>query len=185
MTSGPHKQYVRPGLASASSTGAGKGKENAVASVSVGGGESGTGGESEEKVEEAVGGGRKEVIIGGVAFEASKRSLVRKDCMFLELCFCGRVTHVLLVAAKPKPKTKKPASHPFTRKGPQGHLMARSRIYKPKGRNMTLDNTGRAYTHSQSVVFIFVDLRLCWASPLSLQRNSEERSLVTDELPLL
>jgi len=56
----PHKQYVRPGLADSAVNR--KGKENAGVSPGAG----------EGKV-------KKEVIIGGVAFEASKRSLVRKD----------------------------------------------------------------------------------------------------------
>ncbi|KAF5362503.1 hypothetical protein D9756_002291 [Leucocoprinus leucothites] len=130
--SGPHKQYVRPGLVAANSTG-GKGKENASAGGGATAGEASAGvGASEGGEEKAqAGGGRKEVVIGGVAFEASKRSLVRKDL------------------ATTKPKTKKAAPHSFTRKGPPGHLVPRSRMYKPKGRNMTLDNTGRTYTHSR------------------------------------
>lgn len=60
---GPHKQYVRPGLVDSAVSR--KGKENAGVSTGVG----------EGKV-------KKEVIIGGVAFEASKRSLVRKDGEF-------------------------------------------------------------------------------------------------------
>lgn len=90
VSSGPHKQYVRPGLVSAGSSSSadavGKGKEKAAAVVGVSESGAGTSGESEEKVK-AVGVGKKEVIIGGVAFEASKRSLVRKDCTFFLLAF--------------------------------------------------------------------------------------------------
>jgi len=147
---------VRPGLVTTNNTGGGsantanaKGKENAVTAPSSigtlkdadGASQSGSGsGEGGTGV-----GGRKEVVIGGVTFETSKRSLVRKDL------------------AKPKPKTEKTGpSVPgaFTRKRPHGHLMARSRVYKPKGRpgrNMTLDNTNRPYTQSKKAAIRKID----------------------------
>ncbi|EDR14011.1 uncharacterized protein LACBIDRAFT_305355 [Laccaria bicolor S238N-H82] len=80
----------------------------------------------------------KEVVLGGVAFEASARSLVRKDL--------------------PKPPSSsgppKAAYHrqqqqqeAYVRKS--GHLIPSGRTYKPKsrrgGRNMTLTNTRRPY----------------------------------------
>ncbi|KAF9454271.1 hypothetical protein P691DRAFT_642080, partial [Macrolepiota fuliginosa MF-IS2] len=149
---GPHKQYVRPRLVSESAGGStnGKEKENTTTATTatategaapVAGTAKGTDGE--EKVKGGAG-GRKEVIIGGVAFEASKRSLVRKDL------------------AKTKIKAKKTGpSMPFMRKGPQGHLMPRSRMYKPKGRptnrNMTLDNTNRGYTQSKKAAIRKID----------------------------
>lgn len=76
---GPHKQYVRPGLVNSG----GKGKENA--GVDAGATAANVSGEK-------VKGGRKEVIIGGVAFEASRRSLVRKDGGF---CLCIHMTYGL------------------------------------------------------------------------------------------
>lgn len=66
--------------------------------------------------------------------------------------------------AKSKDKAKKvrpPITGAYIRSGPPGHLMPRSRMYKPKGRrgrNMTLDNTNRTYT--QSVIFIFIAIRI-------------------------
>lgn len=84
---GPHKQYVRPGLTPSVSS---KGKENDGTSAgtveSSMGAEVGSGKENEEDGA----GGRKEVIIGGVAFEASHRSLVRKDCGYQLRVFCSR-----------------------------------------------------------------------------------------------
>ncbi len=87
---GPHKQYVRPGLAtsSSSSTGGGaKGKENTIdpSSSSIGAPKGVDGPSQSGEGSTSVVGGRKEVVIGGVAFEASKRSLVRKDREFLSL----------------------------------------------------------------------------------------------------
>ncbi|KAF8074729.1 hypothetical protein FPV67DRAFT_1474740 [Lyophyllum atratum] len=83
----------------------------------------------------------KDVVLNGVAFESSGRSLVRKDL--------------------PKPPSSGPSiprakpqqQPPFTRKS--GHLIPSSRVYKPKSsrgrrgrpanRNMTLNNTTRPY----------------------------------------
>ncbi|KAG6898327.1 hypothetical protein C0992_011919, partial [Termitomyces sp. T32_za158] len=83
----------------------------------------------------------KDVMINGVAFESSGRSLVRKDL--------------------PKPSSSGPSvptatsqhETPFTRKS--GHLIPNSRTYKPKSirsrrgrpanRNMTLNNKIRPY----------------------------------------
>ncbi|KNZ79608.1 Zinc finger CCCH domain-containing protein 3 [Termitomyces sp. J132] len=90
----------------------------------------------------------KDVVINGVAFESSGRSLVRKDL--------------------PKPSSSGPSipkatlQHqvPFTRKS--GHLIPSSRTYKPKSvhshrgrtanRNMTLHNTTRPYQ------FVFLNI---------------------------
>jgi len=71
----PHKQYVRPGLVD-SAVGR-KGKENTGVNTGAG----------EGKV-------KKEVIIGGVAFEASKRSLVRKDGEVSSLIQCSDMAYV-------------------------------------------------------------------------------------------
>ncbi|KAK0202675.1 hypothetical protein DFS33DRAFT_1342117 [Desarmillaria ectypa] len=82
----------------------------------------------------------KEVVLNGVAFQSSSRSLVRKDL--------------------PKPSVQKSSAptatqppQPFSRKS--GHLIANNRAYKPKpargrrgapaNRNMTLTNSRRPY----------------------------------------
>ncbi|KAK0501378.1 hypothetical protein EDD18DRAFT_1142560 [Armillaria luteobubalina] len=82
----------------------------------------------------------KEVVLNGVAFQSSSRSLVRKDL--------------------PKPSVQKlpasttmPPTRPFSRKS--GHLIANNRSYKPKStrgrrgvpanRNMTLTHGRRPY----------------------------------------
>jgi len=86
---------------------------------------------------------KKEVVIGGVAFESSGRSLVRKD----------------LPKPAPAPVTKPPSRLPRPRsdynRNTAGHLINTSRQYKPKSsrprvigrpnRNMTLNNNVRPY----------------------------------------
>ncbi|EAU90465.2 CCCH zinc finger protein [Coprinopsis cinerea okayama7 len=72
--------------------------------------------------------GTKDVVIGGVAFESSARSLVRKD------------------SGKP------PSAAPFPYVRKSGHLVAPSRSYKPKmrrGRNLTLDNTRKSWRENK------------------------------------
>ncbi|KIP08826.1 hypothetical protein PHLGIDRAFT_103840 [Phlebiopsis gigantea 11061_1 CR5-6] len=81
---------------------------------------------------------KRDVVIGGVAFESSGRSLVRKD----------------LAQAKPKPPPSKPPmkNASFARTKADAFVNA-SKMYKPKGarrgrptnRNMTLNNTRRPY----------------------------------------
>lgn len=61
--------------------------------------------------------------------------------------------NVKITVAATKPKVEKQS---FTRKGPRGRLAAHARMYKPQGRNMTLDNTTRTHSHFQSVFFIFI-----------------------------
>ncbi|TFK39856.1 hypothetical protein BDQ12DRAFT_734584 [Crucibulum laeve] len=105
----------------------------------------------------------KEVVLGGVAFESSGRSLVRKDREFQRSSSVGsnfwdgcpyRCNPYHLVVPKkpvtsgpPKPVSKPRQPPPFVRKG--GHLIPPGRSYKSKarrgGRNMTLDNTRRPY----------------------------------------
>ncbi|KAI0788769.1 hypothetical protein C8Q75DRAFT_807503 [Abortiporus biennis] len=80
--------------------------------------------------------GTRDVVIGGVTFEASGRSLVRKDCRL------------------PKPA---PSAIPMQRtanfsRSKAGNLLNMSRVYKPKtsarrrrAQNMTLKNTNRPY----------------------------------------
>ncbi|RXW21662.1 hypothetical protein EST38_g4186 [Candolleomyces aberdarensis] len=85
--------------------------------------------------------GKKEVVIDGVAFESSARSLVRKDL------------------PKPKPSVSKPPSTsfpPYVRKA--GHLISASRSYKSKsrrgrgrGRNLTLDNTRKSWSERMEI----------------------------------
>jgi len=60
--------------------------------------------------------------------------------------------NVKITVAATKPKVEKQS---FTRKGPRGRLAAHARMYKPQGRNMTLDNTTRTHSHFQSVFFSF------------------------------
>jgi len=85
----------------------------------------------------------REVVIGGVAFESSGRSLVRKD--------------LPKPAPLPiKPTTTRPTQAEFSR-AKAGHLMPSTRTYKPKtasrgrghgrrlNRNMTLNNASRPY----------------------------------------
>ncbi|KZT18328.1 hypothetical protein NEOLEDRAFT_1143522 [Neolentinus lepideus HHB14362 ss-1] len=86
---------------------------------------------------------KKEVVIGGVAFESSGRSLVRKD----------------LPKPAPAPVTKPPSRPPRPRsdynRNTAGHLINTSRQYKPRSsrsrvigrpnRNMTLNNNVRPY----------------------------------------
>ncbi|KAF8966339.1 hypothetical protein BDZ97DRAFT_1809107 [Flammula alnicola] len=88
----------------------------------------------------SVGGQKKEVVLGGVAFESSGRSLVRKD---------------LPKASKPI-SIGKPTS---TSTGPQHHFIRKhghvppARAFKLKarrGRNMTLNNTRRPYSRKTS-----------------------------------
>ncbi|KAJ7583208.1 hypothetical protein C8J56DRAFT_953365 [Mycena floridula] len=86
----------------------------------------------------------KEVVLGGVAFQSSARSLVRKD---------------LPISESRKPPVQ------YTRRS--GHLLPSSRVYKPKStrgrrggpsnRNMTLTNSRRPY---QSVQLL--DTTLLW-----------------------
>ncbi|KAF5383611.1 hypothetical protein D9615_003726 [Tricholomella constricta] len=83
----------------------------------------------------------KDVVLNGVAFESSGRSLVRKDLP----------KPVASGTNIPRANTQYQA--PFTRKS--GHLIPTSRVYKPKSsrgrhgrpvnRNMTLNNTTRPY----------------------------------------
>ncbi|KAH8832712.1 hypothetical protein DL96DRAFT_1583103 [Flagelloscypha sp. PMI_526] len=87
-------------------------------------------------------GSKKDVVIGGIAFESSRRSLVRKDL------------------PKPPPASSsskhsaRSESAPYARRS--GHLVPSRRVYKPKSsrgrgrrqpgpRNMTLTNNKRPY----------------------------------------
>ncbi|KDR80670.1 hypothetical protein GALMADRAFT_222266 [Galerina marginata CBS 339.88] len=82
----------------------------------------------------SLGGQKTEVVLGGVAFESSRRSLVRKD---------------LPKSASIGRPISTPAPHHYTRKA--GHVHP-SKVFKLKarrGRNMTLNNTRRPYTSSR------------------------------------
>ncbi|EIW58789.1 uncharacterized protein TRAVEDRAFT_47931 [Trametes versicolor FP-101664 SS1] len=86
----------------------------------------------------------RDVVIDGIAFESSGRTLVRKD---------------LPKPAKPasatmtRPVTRPPAPHPAFMRNKAGTLMTGPRTYKPKtsargramNRNMTLNNNRRPY----------------------------------------
>ncbi|KAI0084479.1 hypothetical protein BDY19DRAFT_898470, partial [Irpex rosettiformis] len=85
--------------------------------------------------------GTRDVVIGGVAFESSGRSLVRKDC-----------TPSFLAVAKPKPPPTRPSvqSSSFTGSKAAGIAHANrpfkprnSRRGRPGNRNMTLANSIR------------------------------------------
>ena len=106
----------------------------------------------------STGGQTKEVVLGGVAFESSSRSLVRKDCKCVFnwfLYISSRHIHAFSVPKPSKPvSTGKPTTtstrsqhlHRFARK--TGHVPP-ARPYKQKsrrGRNMTLNNTRRPYS---------------------------------------
>ncbi|THV05575.1 hypothetical protein K435DRAFT_816308 [Dendrothele bispora CBS 962.96] len=106
----------------------------------------------------------KEVVLGGVAFQSSGRSLVRKDLP------------KPLSASSSKPVTPTPSTTqaPFVRKA--GHLISTHRTYKPKSsrgrrpanRNMTLTNNRRPY---QSV----------WSLDLDTSRRSSKRMKYSDK----
>ena len=104
----------------------------------------------------STGGQTKEVVLGGVAFESSSRSLVRKDCkcVFNWFLYISLRIHAFSVpkpskpvsTGKPPPSTRSQHLHHFSRK--TGHVPP-ARAYKQKsrrGRNMTLNNTRRPYS---------------------------------------
>ncbi|EIN05991.1 hypothetical protein PUNSTDRAFT_145382 [Punctularia strigosozonata HHB-11173 SS5] len=85
---------------------------------------------------------KRDVVIGGIAFESSSRSLVRKD---------------LSKPFKPSARPSK-ATHKFSRNA-HGQMINDRRAYKPKssmrhsGRNMTLNNkTGRSSTKRRKLL---------------------------------
>ncbi len=101
----------------------------------------------------------KEVVLNGVAFESSGRSLVRKDCK-LYILISRDNSHIVPAVPKPVSSAKPPsssASRPlppqFSRKA--GHMIPSHRVYKPTSsrgrrggpvnRNMTLRNSRRPY----------------------------------------
>ncbi|KAF6761703.1 CCCH zinc finger protein [Ephemerocybe angulata] len=132
-----NNKYVRPGLETASTSivstsGDASSSKAPAAAVTGASTSSGTAAVTQTSTTSTTSvDGKKEVVIGGVAFESSARSLVRKDL------------------PKPKPPASKPPSFAYARKA--GHLIAASRTYKPKarrgrGRNMTLDNTRKSWS---------------------------------------
>jgi len=136
----PTNKYIRPGLNTAASS------ETAIATDPSGAGPSSTSSTSSEPTSgtvtpaqsSGVSTQKKEIVLGGVAFESSSRSLVRKDL----------------------PRSNKPVSigkpafttrhHPYGHK--PGHVLP-TRAYKVKalwGRNMTLNNSTRPYPRKSS-----------------------------------
>ncbi|KAJ4474668.1 hypothetical protein C8J55DRAFT_432882 [Lentinula edodes] len=111
----------------------------------------------------------KEVVINGIAFQSSGRSLVRKD---------------LPKASFSKPITPMPSSTPaptqYVRKS--GHLRPGNRLYKPKssrgrrGGNMTLTNGRRPY---QFVCFL--DLNMSFHSTFSRGGRANKRMRYSDK----
>ncbi|KIY51920.1 hypothetical protein FISHEDRAFT_36338 [Fistulina hepatica ATCC 64428] len=88
----------------------------------------------------------KEVVIGGVAFEASSRSLVRKDGV---TCFSRPHFPLISVVFKQVLVKQAPQPRPPFRSGAKN--APPHRLYKPKrslrNRNMTLKNTRRPYQY--------------------------------------
>lgn len=92
----------------------------------------------------------KEVVLNGVAFQSSGRSLVRKD---RELFPISSTSSKLFIVPKTSSASPTIAAPSYNRKS--GHLLAANRVYKPKssrGRrgglsnhNMTLTNGRRPY----------------------------------------
>lgn len=119
---------------------------------------------------------KHDVVIGGVAFEASGRSLVRKDCTSASswpTTECAMIDSVAVAKSTPSA----PARPATTRSGfirdKAGTMIKANRTYKPRssrtahptGRNMTLNNTKRPYQSVRSV-----------GTPLSVQAYSLCRS---------
>ncbi|KIM44665.1 hypothetical protein M413DRAFT_442621 [Hebeloma cylindrosporum] len=89
----------------------------------------------------STGGQTKEVVLGGVAFESSSRSLVRKDL--------PKSSKPVSTGKPTPPSTRSQHLRHFVRK--TGHVPP-GRAYKQKsrrGRNMTLNNTRRPYSSSR------------------------------------
>ena len=119
---------------------------------------------------------KHDVVIGGIAFEASGRSLVRKDCTFSTFTSsteCAMIDCVTVAQSTASaPVRPAPARSGFIR-DKAGTMVKANRAYKPRssrttrptGRNMTLNNTKRPY---QSVQFV--------RTPLPVQTYSLPRS---------
>jgi len=140
----PPNKYVRPGV----NTGPVIASTPATAIVEAGP-ESGTPVPQISQPPILIPGQKKEVVLGGVAFESSGRSLVRKDC---ELFVCMPSLSVLFNVLYIVPKsvsTMKPTTttKPTSSGRKPGHVPA-GRAFKLKarrGRNMTLNNSKRPY----------------------------------------
>jgi len=129
----------------------------------------------------------RDVVIGGVAFESSGRSLVRKDCALYQFSVQSRDLLCTLrnpaLISVPKPATAKTAiprstnPHADLSRTNAGHLVPSGRTYKPTSRgrgrgrgrgrargrgglfNMTLDNSRRPYQSVWSLGrYAFYDL---------------------------
>lgn len=103
----------------------------------------------------------RDVVIDGVAFESSSRSLVRKDSRLLSkplpsfqlnLSVVPKPKSVPTTTSRPPRPIKPPFSSEYVR-NKAGTLIKSTRTYKPKGpppsrrvnRNMTLNNNRRPY----------------------------------------
>jgi hypothetical protein len=107
----------------------------------------------------SVGAQKKEIVLGGVAFESSGRSLVRIDRERWFMCPCFFLDPIpVFFPSYLVPRINKPVSigksastirhHPYGHKKP-GHIQP-TRAYKMKalrGRNMTLNNGRRPYSY--------------------------------------
>ena len=119
----------------------------------------------------SVGAQKKEIVLGGVAFESSGRSLVRKDRERSFICAC-----LLIEPFFPSylvPRVNKPVSVGTTiRHHPYGHKKPGHRAYKMKalrGRNMTLNNSRRPYPYVFSVLYLLLAHQV-WGSRKSSKR---------------
>lgn len=157
----PSNKYVRPGLNAAGPSRPASTPTPPAASAPATPGPSSTAAPStaplfSSKPVSSVGNQKKEIVLGGVAFESSGRSLVRKDRAFL---FHGRGCGFGFLNFSLVPKATKPVSigkPTSTSTKPQrqyirkpGHVPP-GRAFKLKarrGRNMTLNNTRRPYPY--------------------------------------
>ena len=123
---------------------------------------------------------KKEIVLGGVAFESSGRSLVRKDREYSFMCSCLLINPIpVSFPSCIVPRPNKPVSvgnsastirhHPYGYKKP-GHRPP-TRAYKMKalrGRNMTLNNGRRPYPYVPRFTLLLADQ--IWASRKSSKR---------------
>jgi hypothetical protein len=100
----------------------------------------------------SVGAQKKEIVLGGVAFESSGRSLVRKDRERSFMCPCLLIDPFFPFYLVPRVNKPVLVGNPAStmRHHPYGHKKPGHRAYKMKalrGRNMTLNNGRRPYPY--------------------------------------
>ncbi|KAF9561213.1 hypothetical protein CPC08DRAFT_439709 [Agrocybe pediades] len=150
----PANKYIRPGLNVA---GPSKPPSTATASTSVPSANAAAPMQDTTPTPQ-VSGQKKEVVLGGVAFESSRRSLVRKDL--------PKPPSI----AKPKlPITQAPY---YSRKPGHIHAPKPYKVKARRGRNMTLNNTRRPYPY---VVFFLHFLTLMMSADRSSRKAANKR----------